>query len=197
MARKEVERRYSAGKDRRDEVLSGVERRDGAGDAGNDRYGVLWFGPNKTGKENRMKLEQVQTELEQIRKANNGLLKPEHVVEFAKDPNTALHRHFEWDDTEAARLFRLVQAGAVIRLCVTVLQEDVPPVRTYVSLPSDRVEGGGYRSTREVVNDESRRQEMLRDALERLNAWKRRYAHLQALLPVFDAMERVERAATG
>lgn len=148
-------------------------------------------------KKTEMKLEQVQEELERIRAANDGLLKPEHVVEFAKDPNTALHSHFEWDDTEAARQFRLVQAGSVIRLCVTILQEDVPAVRTYISLPSDRVNGGGYRSTRDVVNDESRRQEMLRDALERLNAWKRKYAHLQALLPVFDAMEQVEKSATG
>ena len=148
-----------------------------------------------------MKLQQVQAELDQIRLAHDGVIKPEDVVEFAKDPATALHTHFEWDDTEAAREYRLVQARTVIRLCITIVQEDVPPVRAFVSLPSDRVRGGGYRSIQDVVNDESRRQEMLRDALERLQAIKRTYAHLQALRPIFDAMEKVESStpstATG
>ena len=105
-----------------------------------------------------MKLERTAAELEHIRTTHNGMLKPEDVVAFATDPNTALHSHFEWDDTEAAREYRLVQARTVIRLIVTVIGEDPVPMRTYVSLPSDRVVGGGYRALQDVVNDESRRQ---------------------------------------
>lgn len=140
-----------------------------------------------------MKHEATTQELEHLRTTHGGLLKPEDVVEFAKDPKTALHSKFEWDDTEAAREYRLVQARTIIQLSVTIISETVDPIRLYVSLPSDRVTGGGYRSIHEVVNDESRRQEMLRDALERLQAMKRKYAQLQALLPVWNAIEQAER----
>ncbi len=152
-----------------------------------------------------MKIDsQKAVELEHIRTSHGGLLKPEDVVEFAKDPNTALHSEFTWDDTEAARLHRLNQARNVIRLVVTIIGEAPEPVRAFVSLPTDRAQGGGYRSMAEVVNDSSRREEMLRDALERLLSAKRKYSHLQALQPVWDALDaavaaqqQAPSAATG
>lgn len=143
-------------------------------------------------------------ELEQIRLLHGGLLKPEDVVAFAKDPATALHSDFTWDDSQAAHERRLDQARNVIRLVVTIISnEKVEPVRAYVSLPSDRVVGGGYRAIQDVVNDKSRSEEMLRDALERLLAAKRMYSRLQDLQPVWDAIDKIAAeqqapsAATG
>jgi hypothetical protein len=128
-------------------------------------------------------------ELESIRATHGGLLKPEDVVDFAKNPQTALHSAFVWDDTEAAAKYRLDQARQVIRLVVTIIGDSPEPVRAFVSIPSDRVSGGGYRSMADVVSDSSRRAEMLREALERLLSVKRKYAHLQALQPVYDAID--------
>ncbi len=144
-----------------------------------------------------MRLEKVAGELEQLRAAKGGLLKPEDVVEFAKDPNTALHAQFEWDDTEAARQYRLVQARTVIQLIVKVVGEPPVPMRAYVSLPSDRVAGNGYRSLEDVVNDESRMQELVRDALERLQATQRRYAQLKTLLPIWAAIDAAVEQQTA
>lgn len=136
-----------------------------------------------------MQRKQVESELAAIQEQHEGVLKAEDVVAFARNPESALHGCFDWDDNEAAEKWRLSQARAVIRLCVTVISEEAEPVRAFVSLPSDRVNGGGYRSTRDVVNDEIRRAELLADAMARLQSTKRKYAHLQALEPVWSAID--------
>lgn len=48
------------------------------------------------------------------RLSQGGIITPAQVVEHARDPESVLHQYFEWDDTEAARRFRLVQAGNLI-----------------------------------------------------------------------------------
>jgi hypothetical protein len=48
---------------------------------------------------NRKKHEAVRAELERIRLADNRQeLRLEAVVDFARDPKTALHARFNWDD---------------------------------------------------------------------------------------------------
>jgi len=45
----------------------------------------------------------------------DGLLNPETVVDRARNPNSSLHDHFTWDDTEAAAAFRIQEARALIK----------------------------------------------------------------------------------
>lgn len=93
--------------------------------------------------------------LAEIKKANKeGLLTAEDTVSTAAHPDHPLHREFEWDDTEAAHKYRLVQARCLIRrIVVTGPNEDESPLPKYISLRADRQrQGGGYRETREVVN---------------------------------------------
>lgn len=137
----------------------------------------------------------IRDELEQLRRAGGGILKAEAVVAFAADPATALHGEFTWDDAEAARQHRLEQARGLIRVHVTVIGEDAPPVRMYVSLGSDRREpGGGYRAMREVLADDERRAELLAQSLAELQSWERKYRTLAELAPVFEAAEALRRA---
>ncbi len=63
----------------------------------------------------------IKQELEALAEANNGILRPEIVVEFARDAKTALHSRFEWDDTEAAKQYRLWQARQIIKVAINVL----------------------------------------------------------------------------
>ena len=68
-----------------------------------------------------------------------GAIKPNLVVEAARDPDSPLHGYFEWDDSVAAHQHRLAQAGELIRkLTITVTVEDRPAraVR-YVSLQAE------------------------------------------------------------
>ena len=47
-------------------------------------------------------------------------VKPEMIVAAAQDSNSELHKCFEWDDTEAARKYRIIQAGNLVRNLVIV-----------------------------------------------------------------------------
>jgi len=137
------------------------------------------------------KHELIQGELEEIAQVNNGLLFPGNVVEYAKDEDTALHSQFEWDDTRAGHAYRLEQARRVIRMYVTVIPEAEKETRMFVSLKSDRYEGGGYRFTTDVMSDIERRKELLGEAHRNFKQWQKRYNDLRELSPVFEAMDAV------
>lgn len=141
---------------------------------------------------------QITQELEQIRSKNErGVLEPEEVVKFAKNPKTALHGRFTWDDGQAAYQYRLWQARQVIRCHVTILEQaDGKPVRTYVSLMNDRKQqGGGYRPLVNVLSDDDQRAALLQEALAELAVFEEKYKVLSELAPVFAAVERVARRA--
>lgn len=135
--------------------------------------------------------ERRQQELEAIRSKSGGVLKPETVVEFARNPKTALHSWFTWDDSDAAREYRLWQARQVIRVCVTIQEnEKEPPVRTYVSLYEDRG-GDGYRLMTDVLSDEEMCEKLLVQALAEFKLWQAKYNQLNKLAPIFAAGEKV------
>lgn len=119
----------------------------------------------------------------------DGVLRPEDVVDFARDSSTALHSQFEWNEGEAARQYRLEQARRVIRVHVNVELADVAPIRAYVSLSTDRKNGGGYRTTTSVMSDSQLYEQMLRDALGELVSMQRKYARLKELGKVFRAVD--------
>lgn len=145
------------------------------------------------------KSDLIKQELEALAEANNGLLLPEAVVEFAKDPKTALHDRFEWDDTEAAKRYRLVQARQLIRVNVAVLpNENETAYKVFVSLKSDRYNGGGYRPMVEVMNDDTMRGQLLNQAHNDFKLWQRKYQQLKELAPVFAQMDLImEQAQIG
>jgi hypothetical protein len=111
------------------------------------------------------KVQAVKKELEAIRKKNKGLLRPESVVEYAKNKNTALHSQFCWDNTEAAEKYRLYQASHIIRsikikMISNPRTSETVMVRQYVSLPSDR-KINGYRQIGEVLTSEDLRLQLI------------------------------------
>lgn len=140
----------------------------------------------------------VDQELQAIEKDHGGILRPADVVEWARThQDSALHSKFEWDDAKAAHGFRLWQAREIIRVVVTVEQSDTEPVRAYVSLGTDREQpGGGYRKLFAVLRDPKRRQELLAQALEELQAFETKYNRLRELAAVFEEAKRVRRRAS-
>lgn len=147
--------------------------------------------------------QRIERELKEVRAKCGGLLRAEDVVKYARNPKRALHKKFCWDDTEAAKRYRLSQAREVIRVYVTV--HDVPsrPVRAWVSLREDRVKpGGGYRPIQEVLNDDELRASLLTEAKAELTRVAAKYRDLQELAGVFAAIEAIpelplKKAATG
>lgn len=123
-----------------------------------------------------------------------GVLKPEDVVAFARDKQTALHSCFTWDDTEAAHQYRLVQARQIIRVFVVVEPGAPRNVRAFVSLTPDRKkEGGGYRPLVSVMSDGELYQQLLQDALRELSAMQQRYRRIKELEKVFLAAEEAAK----
>ncbi len=134
-------------------------------------------------------------ELKSLERPDGSLL-PEDVVEFARDPNTALHSRFTWDDGEAAAQYRLWQARQIIRVVVREVPntEAREPVRAYVSLESDRTNGGGYRTLTSVMSDDDRRAELLLQAKRDAKLFASRYRVLQEMAKV---IEEIENAVAG
>jgi hypothetical protein len=133
-----------------------------------------------------------EEEVAAVAAKHNGLLRAEDVVEFAADPKTALHAKFTWEDTEAARLWRLLEARNIIAVVVVYMPSIKAEVRAYVSLTSDRdKEGGGYRPLVSVLAQKTRREELLADALADFDRWKAKYEMLVELAEVFEARRKV------
>lgn len=137
----------------------------------------------------------VKTELKQISTRHNGILRPEDVVAFAKNPKTKLHKRFTWDDTKAAHEFRLWQARSIINVCVEQIGGNVKGSdQVWVSLPSDRMkDGGGYRALVSVLSKSEMRKELLSQALKEANEWQRKYRRLVELSKIFEAIRSVAK----
>jgi len=138
--------------------------------------------------------ERIIAELTRIAEKNGGVLRPEDVVEEARDPRSPLHDQFDWDNTEAARKWRLHQARNLIRVCVRYLEvpgsQEKVPCRVWVSLTTDRLADGGYRPLEHVLRLKTTREQLLEDAMREAEAFQRKYAMLSELAEVHEAISR-------
>lgn len=139
-----------------------------------------------------IKQEVLQRELSRIA-SKDGVLRPERIVDVARDPKHPLHNCFEWDDSKAGEAYRLVQAQALIRyvkISITTPEEKIVVVRMFESLPSDRKDGTGYRSIQSIMSDKDKYQELLKSALAELESFRVRYRHLVELAPLIQEIQR-------
>jgi hypothetical protein len=150
----------------------------------------------------------ISEELSEIQSMNDGLIDPVKVVDYARNPDTSLHKKFQWDDTVAAEKYRIYQARQIIRLELVVINQDIQGkayiladvteekgkiVRAFVSLEDDRQseDSRGYRSVMDVLSSEDLRAKMLEQAKNDMNIFRRKYAVLNELAKVFEAMDEV------
>lgn len=134
-----------------------------------------------------------RAELEALRAEKGGSLLPADVVEQARSENSALHRYFEWDDTEAAQRYREQQARGVIRAVVRFMPNasgHPVSVRAYVSLPADREARAGYRAVADVMDDEQL-------AAQALQSFEADVLRLQAKYAVYAAIRPALAEAVG
>ena len=84
----------------------------------------------------------------------DGSITPASVLDEARDEASPLHTHFEWDDSEAAEQYRLVQARGLIRrykVTVEVKPDTFVKVRQFSSVPAAAPdEGTDYVLTSEA-----------------------------------------------
>lgn len=141
-----------------------------------------------------MKNQKIVSELRRIAEMHDGVLQAADVVEAARPKTSPLHSSFTWDDTEAAREYRLWQARMLINVTVEYLDSNssIGPTRVLVSLTPDRaMPGGGYRLMTHVLADSTQRAQLLEDAYQEMERFQQKYAMLKELTEVFAVMKRV------
>jgi hypothetical protein len=95
----------------------------------------------------------------------HGELTPQLVVREAKRPDHPLHKRFDWDDSKAARKWRLHQASSLIRSVNVVIErgDDSPPIRVRAFVSENeisrgkedgQVDDGSYLPVERVVSDD-------------------------------------------
>lgn len=141
-------------------------------------------------------VDPIQHELAKLEE-KHGRLDPTTVVEFAKNPETALHARFTWDDTRAAEQWRLHQARNVIRARVTILETESGPVsvRAYPKVSGEQ----GYQTIERVMSRPDLMKQYLEDMKRDYLAFRRKYRDLEMLdkrtrarvQPLFDAGDRI------
>lgn len=131
----------------------------------------------------------VIAELKRIAAENDGVLLPERVVDAARSQASPLHSWFEWDDARASAAYRIWQARQLLSVTVEYvgIGDNAKMSRVFVSLKSDRKDGG-YRTMVSVMSDAERRQQLMEDARQDMETFTNKYAELKELQVVFDAM---------
>jgi hypothetical protein len=123
-----------------------------------------------------------------------GMLQVDDVLQEARDEDSPLHKHFEWDDSVAADAHRRYQARVLIQKChITLVESEPTTVRAFVSLQSDRDAGGGYRLTTTVLSDEDLREELMHDMQMTIARWTKKINLLDSITAdlIFKLEERV------
>lgn len=110
------------------------------------------------------------------------------LVDANRPANAPLHGAFEWNDTKAAESWREHQARHIIN-CLEIVTEEQEPVRAYFSIS---VKEPGYEHIDAILRHTDTRQKLLQTALVELTAFKRKYAQLDELCKVFEAIEELE-----
>lgn len=133
-------------------------------------------------------------EMERLRTDNAGRLTPADVLDRARSGNSALHEHFEWDDSVAAEQHRLGQASELIRaITVDVSRSNLEakPIRAFVSV----TEHGEtrYTSTAHALSDADLRAQVLARAWRDLEAWRDRHADLVEFARIFSAIDEARQ----
>jgi len=139
--------------------------------------------------------DRIKAELEALRTRDG--LSPERVVAWAAaHKRSALHTRFQWDDGDAARLYRLWQARMII-VEVTVSYPDGGLRQVWVSPVQTRGDEGGYQPLAEVLGREDLRDMFLSQALDELERVCSRYADLCELADVRAAVRLVRQKGSS
>ena len=157
-------------------------------------------------------METIREILEELCRKNGGQLTPALVLSEARKKKSPLHSHFTWDDGEAAEAWRLNQAAYIIRrvkVRIEVQPEKQVTVRAFLNVTPPATESeknddeteddvtapSGYYVPVRVAMTEFREQ-VLASATAELRNVRRKYAHLEELAAVWEAVDSVSGKAS-
>lgn len=125
-----------------------------------------------------------------------GKYTPRALVEAARSPKNPAHKHFIWNDKQAAEQHRLERAlffQRAIEYEFVVRRGNKKPVDLImrVAYPDG---AGNYHSGGAVITSRALTEHLLRDALERLESWRNQYEMLRdkaVLSGIFSEIDRL------
>jgi hypothetical protein len=115
---------------------------------------------------------------------------PEELLKASRNKKAPTHSLFEWDDSAAAREYRLVQARVIVaslQVEITTLKGRKESVRAYIG-SSQR---GSYVATLEATSDDITEAEQ--ECIAHMRAFKQRWRGLQFAREVIQTMNSVEQ----
>ena len=133
-----------------------------------------------------------ETILSLRRTLNKDTVTAKELLDASRDENAPLHPCYEWNDSIAAENYRLVQSGQIIRSIEVVIVKNDEPVKTrgFVNVVQVAPKHQGEYAPIEIalVKDNYRKQ-FLKNALDELRAFQRKYAVYTELSGVFKAID--------
>lgn len=131
-----------------------------------------------------------------VDKLNRGAgATPEALVELARDPASAIHQDFEWDDEAAALKYRLQQARYYLRSIVVewVTEEgEALQVRAFNPVYTDGTGDVRWSSMRDVVERDGEVQVLLARAQDELRAFRKKYKGLRVVAEAVKMMQTID-----
>lgn len=149
----------------------------------------------------RLDPQSVGEELERIRVSHGIHVTAEQIVESASDPMSPIHKAFPWDDARAAHEHRLETARSLLRsietVRVVIIGGEPKEIRVggFKSTPAKKPNARQYTTTEYAMGDPELRAHVLRQALQELAAFRRKYAELSELAIVFAAIDTTRKKA--
>ena len=122
------------------------------------------------------------------------------ILDMARDETTEMHKIIEWDDNKSAEKYRLHQVRLTmhdLQIVKVGLNDEKPPetigvpLRMYYNLKDET----GYRPLPKIIADEDLHKQLLMTALSELNAFTIKYATLEELYPIFEAIRNFKPPA--
>lgn len=135
----------------------------------------------------KIEAQQAGQELERITDKHNGLT-PEIIVDESRADTAVLHNCFDWNDETAAESWRKQQARQLVASLVTVEidgQKPAEPVRAFIHVQ------GNYTAANVVVKTKEFADEMLAQARNDFDNYRRKYSVLAELSELFRTADEV------
>lgn len=144
----------------------------------------------------------IDKHLRSLEKLHGQRVTPAIVVDDASDPDSPLHRYFQWDDTEAAKQWRLQQARLLINhilVSVRTPSGDTVDTKAWHSVritdADDETTERAYVSMSTVDSSPELREQVIATAKRELSYWQIRYRQYVELWPIMDAIDKTMGSA--
>lgn len=116
-------------------------------------------------------------------------VKPQQIVDYAKNPDTELHKCFTWDNNLAAEKWRLQEARQIVCSLVIVESgtEDKEDVKFRVFHKTNNEDG--YKPIQFILKDKGEYEALLERCLADLRALKKKYQTLSEYQEIWDLID--------